>query len=503
MNGAKYLAISFGLLAFLIFILMKSNSSTNSNHTSNTSLTVFCAAGIRLPYEEIAKSFEKEYGIQINTEYRGSGHLLVSIEQQPGDLFIVADESYTNIAIKKGLVKETLPLAIQYPVIVTQKGNPKNIQTLEDLIKPTTSVSAADPKAASIGKIIQNVYSQLNQWDSFLKNTTEHGTFKPTVTEVANDLKMRSVDAAIIWNALPKQKAYEEHFESIEDERLKTFQEKITVGILSKSKQPTLALKFARYLHAKEKGQVIFTAHHYKPIEDADSWSETPEINLMSGGVNRLAIEETLNEFEKREGIKIVTTYNGCGILVGQMKAGQRPDAYFACDISFTNQVSDLFKKGENISSTNIVVAVPIENKNNIATIKDLTKPNIRIGIGHPQQSALGALTKNILVSMNLYDEISKNVVSEQPGADMVVAQLVSGSIDAALVYRVNISKVLDKVAYFAIDNPEAKAIQPFSIANKSHNTYATERLLKAIKNHGNRFEKNGFSFLLNAETDK
>ena len=35
----------------------------------------------------------------------------------------------------------------------------------------------------------------------------------------------------------------------------------------------------------------------------------------------RPAIEETIKDFEQREGAQVTTIYNGCGILVAQIKA--------------------------------------------------------------------------------------------------------------------------------------------------------------------------------------
>jgi len=35
----------------------------------------------------------------------------------------------------------------------------------------------------------------------------------------------------------------------------------------------------------------------------------------------------------------VTRVYNGCGILVGQMQAGAKPDLYFACDAQFMAMV--------------------------------------------------------------------------------------------------------------------------------------------------------------------
>ena len=114
-----------------------------------------------------------------------------------------------------------------------------------------------------------------------------------------------------------------------------------------------------------------------------------------------MAIEETIGDFEKREGVKITSVFNGCGILTAQMKTmkGSKdfPDAYFSCDVSFMNQVEGLFLAPRDISETDMVVVVPKGNPKNIAGLETLAGPGLKIGVAHPSQSALGALTKSLL----------------------------------------------------------------------------------------------------------
>src|SRR5438105_4206483 len=96
----------------------------------------------------------------------------------------------------------------------------------------------------------------------------------------------------------------------------------------------------------------------------------------------RPAIEETVASFEAREGVKVRTVYNGCGILVGQMRTRVRPDAYFACDASFMSQVRDLFDEPVTVSSNQLVILVHKGNPHHVRRLKDLGKPGLRVGIG-------------------------------------------------------------------------------------------------------------------------
>ena len=60
-----------------------------------------------------------------------------------GDVFIPGEELYIEIAKKKKLISgEPLIIAYWMPVILVQKGNPKNIRNLSDLEGEVEKISA-------------------------------------------------------------------------------------------------------------------------------------------------------------------------------------------------------------------------------------------------------------------------------------------------------------------------------------------------------------------------
>jgi ABC-type molybdate transport system substrate-binding protein len=275
----------------------------------------------------------------------------------------------------------------------------------------------------------------------------------------------------------------------------------ITVAVLRSSRQPTEALRFARYLSARDKGLEAFRRHHYTVVE-GDVWAPEPPLVLFSGGLNRPAIEDTLKTFEQREGCKLTTVYNGCGILVAQMKAGARPDAYCACDVSFLGQVQDLFLEPVNLSQMDILIALPQGNPKGITSLRDLTKEGLKLGVGNSQQGALGALTERMLEKAGLLKDVMANVRSQAPTADMLVNQLRAGGLDAVLVYESNISQVREHVDTVRLDLPGATAIQPFAIARGSQHQQLAQRLLDAITSAESqeKYRKAGFRWLYPAK---
>jgi len=242
-------------------------------------LVLFCAAGIKPPVEAIARDYERTFGRPVQCQYAGSGTLLSNLRvADAGDLFLPADESYVRTAREQGLLAEVIPLARQRPVMITSKGNAKNIHKIEDLLRPDVRVALANPDAASVGRTVREMLQRTGQWAALEKHAT---VFKPTVNDIANDVKIGSVDVGIVWDATARQ------YPELEAVALPLFDgavETISICVLRRSPQPTAALRFARYLGARDMGLQQFARFHYEPVE-GDEWAERPDILLFSGAI--------------------------------------------------------------------------------------------------------------------------------------------------------------------------------------------------------------------------
>ena len=253
---------------------------------------------------------------------------------------------------------------------------------------------------------------------------------------------------------------------------------------------------------ARDRGLTHYAKHGFQ-VEKGDVWSEVPELNLFAGSMLRPAIEDTVKKFEAREGVRVNTVYNGCGILVAQMKAGQVPDAYFACDTEFMEQVPDLFPEPTDVSQNELVIIVKKGNPKNIAGLRDLTKPGLRVGIGHEKQCAMGWVTQNTFREGGVQQEVMENVTVQTPTGDMLVNQMRAGSLDAAVVYLSNTAgsgDFLDAVRIQGLDC--SVATQPYAITPDSPNALTASRLFAQICSTDSQdsFMAEGFRWKLDTE---
>lgn len=453
------------------------DQQTSSDGAKRDPLILFCAASNRPVMDDVCAAYQKEFGREVHVQYGPSQTLLSSVEiTETGDLFLPADDSYIDMALDRKLVDEVLPLALMQAVVAVRKGNPKNIQSFDDLLRKDVRLVQASPDAAAIGMLTRKTLTESGQWDE-LKQAT--AAFRTTVTDAANDLVVDAADAAIIYDVLLHTYPT---LDAVTLPEIGPASANISIGVIHTTRRPQAALHFARFAAARDRGLTHYAEHGFT-TRPGDVWSETPELTVFAGSMLRPAIDETITAFEQREGVRVSRVYNGCGILVAQMKAGQHPDAYFACDTEFMTQVPELFPSPVDVSQNELVILVPKGNPQNISSLKDLTKQGLRVGVGHEKQCAMGWLTQNTLKEGGLQKEVMENVTVQTPTGDMLVNQLRTGSLDAAVAYLSNAAgagDVLDAVRIQGIEC--AVATQPFAISRETRYPQLTARLFQHLQ---------------------
>jgi len=487
---------SLVVLAILIASLLSSKPNVGSTNgpegarTKQQPLVIYCAASNKSVIEAIRRDYEQEFRVPLEIQYGASQTLLASLAvTKMGDLYLPADDSFLATARERLLIDDEYPLATMQAVVAVAKGNPLQIATWEDLLKPEVRIAQASTEAAAIGKMTKESLVARDLWEPLHNRTT---VYKTTVNEVANDVKTQSVDAGIVFDAVLHDY---NTLEAIALPELAPVKAKVAIAVLNSSSQARQARHFARYVAASDKGMKHYRDFGFQPVA-GEVWTEVPEITLYSGSMLRPAIEETITEFEKTEGARVTRVYNGCGMLVAQMKAGQIPDAYFACDVEFMNQVKDIFPVSETISQNELVILVKKGNPAGIRNLKDLSKDGLRVGIGHEKQCAMGWLTQRTFDEGGVREQVMKNVVVQTPTGDMLVNQMRSGSLDAAVAYLSNAAGSAEELDAIRIQGiPCSVANQPFGIAKETRHVQLASRLLQAIKTKTSqdRFAQEGF----------
>jgi len=220
-------------------------------------------------------------------------------------------------------------------------------------------------------------------------------------------------------------------------------------------------------------------------------------------------MEPIIEGFQRREGVRVNTIYQGCGSLNAQMSTIREqnpdqgfPDAYLACDVYYLDPVSDWFEDKATVTKTRIVIATQKDNPYNIEELEDLAQPGLRLVIGHASHCTIGGLTERLFKAEGLYDEIMENVVEQQPSSGMMVPPVASGAADASLAYYNDTLPEKDRLHVVEIDSEYANAVQPFGIASTSRHKQLMLRLYRFIGSSREVFEELGFGWELGRSPD-
>lgn len=216
-------------------------------------LFVYCGAGMKKPFQDIADGFEKETGCKMIVNFANAAQIQTQINTaKEGDLFIAGSE--VELKPIKDLVTDQLPLVKHIPVLAVQKGNPKAIQGLQDLTKEGIRLVLGDVESTPIGKIADKALKDAKILDK-VDIVSRALTAPPMATALAND----ECDAVIIW----KENVNTELLDIVDTADLNTYVKKVPAASLSTSKDSEARDAFLNYLKS-EKATAIWEKYGYE-----------------------------------------------------------------------------------------------------------------------------------------------------------------------------------------------------------------------------------------------
>lgn len=129
-------------------------------------------------------------------------------------------------------------------------------------------------------------------------------------------------------------------------------------------------------------------------------------------------------------------------ILYGRGKSRPRFDVFVSLG-KFEMQLVQArggvrFRNLTNIGSTSLSLVVPKHNVGLIRSLSDLHTPTVkRIGVGDPENAAVGYYAKKALSRSGLWDELEDRFVFKRSGCEIVKLIGLGRDLDAAMVFSV------------------------------------------------------------------
>ena len=223
--------------------------STTQQSSESGTVTVLAGAGFSKVGNDLVTEFNKKYpNIKVNMKYGGSGELFSTLEtQKSGDIFLPAAYKYMKEAKENGYIQNNTEQNItkNVPVIVVQKGNPKNITGLKDLERSDVKVGLGQAEGPAIGKTSQKIIEKNNLTINPTVTTT-------TVNQLLTYIVSGQVDATIIWEDMTVWQEGKDKIEVVEIPKNENSISTIPVATTQFAKDNSSAQKFQEFILSDE-----------------------------------------------------------------------------------------------------------------------------------------------------------------------------------------------------------------------------------------------------------
>lgn len=222
-------------------------------------LMLYCGAGLRPPVAEIAQEFGRRHGVTVECDYAGSEVLLSRVRlTRQGDLYMPGDVSYVEQARAQGLIASSKTACYFVPVILVQQGNPKHIRHVADLVRPGIRLGLGDPKACAVGRQSTKIFARNKIAQDALRRSVV--MYSLTAEELGNSVKLKALDATIVWDAVAALFAADADTVAIPPEQ--NVISTVPIAVLTCAREPAMAERFVAFVTSPE-GEAVFRKHHY------------------------------------------------------------------------------------------------------------------------------------------------------------------------------------------------------------------------------------------------
>lgn len=228
--------------------------------TADKTLTLFVGAASKPAMEAVVDRYREKTGMRVDVSYGGSGALLTQFStEQFGDVYVPGSDDFMGLAQERGaVIPETRRImAYLVPMILVQKGNPLNIQTLGDLARADVRLVLAQPKTVCLGDVSEEILEDAGLLERVRANVASYAA---SCEDTLNMLLLGEADAIIAWDAYPRQ--HPEKIDGVDLPAHLVRVRNIPAAVITWSDQREQAERFIEFLTSEE-GKQIVSRHEY------------------------------------------------------------------------------------------------------------------------------------------------------------------------------------------------------------------------------------------------
>jgi len=192
-------------------------------------------------------------------------------------------------------------------------------------------------------------------------------------------------------------------------------------------------------------------------------------------------VPEIAAAFEPGHHVTVRSEFAGTDAVAAQVEQGAPIDVFLGASTKYDDRLSSegLIDPPVAFATNRLVLIVPASNPAAIGSVRDLTKPGVKLVIGSATVPA-GAYARSVLTNLaatygaGVDGLVLANVVSQEPSVESVLSKVRLGEADAGFVYVTDAMAAGSAVK--VIDLPsEAQAVAVYPAAAVRSSTHLAE----------------------------
>ncbi|MBN2374785.1 MAG: substrate-binding domain-containing protein [Sedimentisphaerales bacterium] len=255
-NFLNLKTLSFCLALSLLAVSCKKESPATPQQP-HRELILLCGSSFVEPTNKLCAEFTAKTGIEVVTSVAGSEDFLPLVKTgQRGDILVTHDP-YLDYVKDAGVLFDSADVGFVAPVLAVQKGNPKKLNSIEDLTRPGIKIAFSNPDYSTCGEMVAKLFEKKSIKDAVMKNVENRLT--KGHSQLGTFLKTQVVDAVIMWNGVAH--TFSESVDIVPTPYEYDNEIKVHVIGLNYSPQPELVKQFVEM--AKTRGPEIYAEFGY------------------------------------------------------------------------------------------------------------------------------------------------------------------------------------------------------------------------------------------------
>ena len=165
---------------------------------------------------------------------------------------------------------------------------------------------------------------------------------------------------------------------------------------------------------------------------------QEPELVILCGSSFVNPTKNLYQNYAKENNVRFAMTASGSEDFLPQVKEGGKGDILVTHDPYLDYTIEANRAAGSvNVGYVAPVIAVQPGNPQNIRSIKDLTRPGLRVGISNPEYSTCGEMVFDLLEKKGIKEDVLKNVGNRlTKGHSTLCNWLKTDAVDAVVAWN-------------------------------------------------------------------